>query len=78
MPRVVRNLGFTVPPEMADAFELIARRKQRTKSELFREMFRMYQMYDAQIEQAKEKHLEQLAHSTISSELSKKTSPLSS
>ncbi len=43
--RVSRNLGFTVPPGMAEEFERLAREEGSTKSELFRRMFRLYQSY---------------------------------
>lgn len=43
MSRVSKNLGFTVPPTMADEFEQMAKQEQSTKSELFRRVFRFYQ-----------------------------------
>ena len=45
MARTTKVLGFSVPPEVAEAFEDMAKREHRTKSELFREMFRLYQHY---------------------------------
>jgi len=47
MARTTKVLGFSVPPEVAQAFEAMAKREHRTKSELFREMFRLYQRYQA-------------------------------
>lgn len=47
MARTTKVLGFSVPPEVAEAFEAMAKRERRTKSELFREMFRLYQRYQA-------------------------------
>src|SRR5919198_5625854 len=41
----MKHVGFTVPPPIAEEFERIARKEQRTKSELFREMFRVYRSY---------------------------------
>jgi metal-responsive CopG/Arc/MetJ family transcriptional regulator len=35
-------LGFSVPPQMAEEFEALCDAENRTKSELFREMFRAY------------------------------------
>jgi hypothetical protein len=42
MSRTSRNLGFTVPPALADEFEQVAREERSTKSELFRRVFRFY------------------------------------
>jgi metal-responsive CopG/Arc/MetJ family transcriptional regulator len=47
MARTTKILGFSVPPEVAEAFKETAKRERRTKSELFREMFRLYQRYQA-------------------------------
>jgi metal-responsive CopG/Arc/MetJ family transcriptional regulator len=47
MPRTKKNLGFTVPPRMAEDFERVAAEEGSTKSELFRRMFRLYQSYRA-------------------------------
>ena len=43
MARTTKVLGFSVPPEVAQAFEAMAKREHRIKSELFREMFRLCQ-----------------------------------
>jgi hypothetical protein len=43
MSRISKNIGVTVPPEMADEFERVAREERSTKSELFRRIFRFYQ-----------------------------------
>jgi metal-responsive CopG/Arc/MetJ family transcriptional regulator len=59
MSRVTKILGFSVPPSMAEEFESIAREERRTKSELFREMLRLYQTYRKQAEQAEAEHLRQ-------------------
>jgi len=45
MARISKNLGFTVPPRMAEEFERVAVEEGSTKSELFRRMFRLYQSY---------------------------------
>lgn len=45
MTPIMKHVGFTVPPPIADEFERIARKEHRTKSELFREMFRLYRSY---------------------------------
>lgn len=43
--RITKNLGFSVPPRMAQEFERVAAEEGSTKSELFRRMFRLYQSY---------------------------------
>jgi hypothetical protein len=43
--RTSKNIGFTVPPRMAEEFERVAAEEGSTKSELFRRMFRLYQSY---------------------------------
>jgi predicted DNA-binding protein len=42
MARKTRVLGFSVPPEVAEEYERLAKRTGRSKSELFREMIRTY------------------------------------
>ena len=41
----MRHVGFTVPPPMEEELEQMAREEHRTKSELFREMVRVYRSY---------------------------------
>ncbi len=43
--RSSRVLAVSVPPEAADEFEQIAGAEGRNKSELFREMLRVYRVY---------------------------------
>jgi len=45
MSRTTRVLGFSVPPTLADEVEQTARQERRTRSELFREMWRVYRRY---------------------------------
>lgn len=42
MARTATTIGFSVPPELAAEVERMARLEGRTKSELFREMVRVY------------------------------------
>ena len=42
MERQTKVLGFSVPKQIADEYENIAREEHKTKSELFREMIRKY------------------------------------
>jgi hypothetical protein len=48
MSRTTQILAFSVPPTVAKEIETLARRERRTKSELFREMVRVYGRYRAQ------------------------------
>ncbi|MDQ3840366.1 MAG: ribbon-helix-helix protein, CopG family [Thermoproteota archaeon] len=41
----MRHVGFTVPPPMEEELEQMAKEEHRTKSELFREMVRVYRSY---------------------------------
>lgn len=45
MPRITETIGFSVPPPIARQFERLAKTERRTKSELFREMVRVYEHY---------------------------------
>jgi len=40
--RTAVTIGFSVPPETADQIEAMAKREGRSKSELFRDMLRVY------------------------------------
>lgn len=48
MGRTTKVVGFSVPPVLAAELERIAQEEHRTKSELFREMIRVYQKYRQQ------------------------------
>jgi metal-responsive CopG/Arc/MetJ family transcriptional regulator len=41
----MKYVGFTVPPLMEEKLEQMAKEEHRTKSELFREMVRVYRSY---------------------------------
>jgi metal-responsive CopG/Arc/MetJ family transcriptional regulator len=45
MNRTTKIMGFSVPPAIVKEVETLARRERRTKSELFREMVRVYRRY---------------------------------
>ncbi len=45
MKRASRVLAVAVPPEAAEAFDRIAAREGRNRSELFREMLGVYRTY---------------------------------
>jgi len=46
--RTTRIIGFSVPPATVLEVEALAKEERRTKSELFREMVRVYRRYRAQ------------------------------
>ena len=48
MSRTTKIVGFSVPPTVVREVESIAREERRTKSELFREMVRVYRRYRQQ------------------------------
>lgn len=73
--RTTKTVGFTVPPAMAEDFERLAEKKQRTKSELFREMFRFYRTYHKALERAEEERFERLIDEAIAEGLQKKENP---
>ena len=50
MARKTRVLGFSVPPEVAEEYERLAKRERRTKSDLFREMIAAYKAHRAEEE----------------------------
>jgi len=54
MNRTTKVLGFSVPSSIVKEVEQIAKEECRTKSELFREMFHVYQRYRRQREQDEE------------------------
>ena len=43
--QTIKHVGFTLPSPMEREFHQIATEEHRTKSELFREMFRVYRSY---------------------------------
>ena len=45
MSRVTKTLGFSVPPAVVKEVETLAKEERRTKSELFREMVRVYHRF---------------------------------
>lgn len=46
--RVARTISITLPPDLLDKAQEVARREHRTMSELFREALRRYMMQDPQ------------------------------
>jgi len=48
MSRTTKIMGFSVPPTVVREVEILAKQERRTKSELFREMVRVYRRYRTQ------------------------------
>ncbi len=61
-PRNTKILGFSVLPEIAEEFEALCERKNYTKSELFRAMFRTYKDVEALRERENENQLRLLLY----------------
>ena len=55
MGRTTKILGFSVPPTVVREVETIAKQERRTKSELFREMVRVYRRYRQQRDRDEER-----------------------
>jgi hypothetical protein len=64
MGRMTKVIGFSVPPALAEEVEQVAKAERRTKSELFREMFRVYQVYRKQREEEEERWVMDLIRET--------------
>jgi metal-responsive CopG/Arc/MetJ family transcriptional regulator len=60
MARTTEAIGFSVPPSVARQFEHLAKTEQRTKSELFREMVRVYERHREQREEFDEEWVMQI------------------
>src|ERR1017187_7817825 len=48
MSRTTKIMGFSVPPAVVREVESLAKQERRTKSELFREMVRVYRRFTEQ------------------------------
>jgi hypothetical protein len=73
--QTMKNVGFTVPPAMADEIERMAKKEHRTKSEFFRRMFTLYRTYRKQLEQAEEEQFERMVNEAIAEGLREKEHP---
>src|ERR1700733_9248358 len=60
MARTTKTLGFSVPPAVLKEVEILARKERRTKSELFREMVRVYQRFRLQRDRDEARWVENL------------------
>jgi metal-responsive CopG/Arc/MetJ family transcriptional regulator len=55
MSRTTKIMGFSVPPTVVREVEALAKEERRTKSELFREMVRVYRRYRQQRDRDEER-----------------------
>lgn len=46
MARTYKTVGFSIPPQIVKRIEEITEQRNMTKSELFREMFRVWEKHD--------------------------------
>lgn len=58
MGRFSKVIGFSVTPDLAEEVEELAKQERRNKSELFREMLRVYQRYLKQRRDDEERWIE--------------------
>ena len=65
MARTMKMVGFTVPLAMADELERMAEEEQRTKSELFRQMFRVYRTYRKEMARSEEERIDRLVEQAL-------------
>jgi metal-responsive CopG/Arc/MetJ family transcriptional regulator len=64
MSRTTKILGFSVPPAVAKEVEILAKKERRTKSELFREMVRVYHRFRDQRDRDEKRWVENLIEET--------------
>jgi metal-responsive CopG/Arc/MetJ family transcriptional regulator len=72
--RTTKIVGFSVPPTVVREVESLARQERRTKSELFREMVRVYRRYRLQRDRDEERWIQTLIDETKAEEARKPTS----
>lgn len=63
--RISKLVTFTVPPAMVEEMDLIAKEERRSKSELFREMFRLYRLFREQKRREDEERLGQIVQRAL-------------
>jgi metal-responsive CopG/Arc/MetJ family transcriptional regulator len=64
MSRTTKVLGFSVPPAVVKEVEILAKKERRTKSELFREMVRVYHRFRDQRDRDERRWVENLIQET--------------
>ena len=65
MTRTTKILGISVPPPIVKEYEEVARAEHRTKSEMFREVFRFYRTYHKQVERVEEARFQRMVDEVI-------------
>jgi predicted phage gp36 major capsid-like protein len=75
MSRTTKTLGFSVPPAVVKEVEGLAKAERRTKSELFREMVRVYRRYRAQRDRDEEQWIMKLIEEVKAEEKRRPTPP---
>jgi metal-responsive CopG/Arc/MetJ family transcriptional regulator len=75
MARTTKMIGFSVPPSIAEELKQVANEERRTKSELFREMFRLYRTYRHQLRQAEEERFQRMIDESIAQGQREKENP---
>jgi metal-responsive CopG/Arc/MetJ family transcriptional regulator len=75
MARTTKMIGFSVPPSIAEELKQVANEERRTKSELFREMFRLYRTYRHQLRQAEEERFQRMIDESIAQGRREKENP---
>lgn len=75
MSRTTKVMGFSVPPSLVKEVEGLAKAERRTKSELFREMVRVYSLYRVQRQQQEASWIEALIAEVKGEEAKSPSSP---
>ena len=71
MSRTTKILGFSVPPAVVKEVEALAKEERRTKSELFREMVRVYHRFRHQRDRQEARWIAKLILETKAEEAKK-------
>ena len=69
MSRTTKIMGFSVPPMVVREVENLAKEERRTKSELFREMVRVYRRYRQQRDRDEERWIHQIIEEARSEQM---------
>src|ERR1017187_8125959 len=72
--RTTKTVGFSVPPAIVREVKSLARQERRTKSELFREMVRVYRRYRLQRDRYEDRWVQALIDETKAEEARKPVS----
>ncbi len=75
MSRTTQILTFSVPPAVVKEVEALAKQENRTKSELFREMVRVFRRYRAQRDRDEEQWIANLIEQVKAEERERPTPP---